>query len=120
MEDKIILSEFSKRLSELIKDNDTDISILTSKLGLRSKTTVYRYMKGEMSPKITTVKVIADIYNVNLLWLMGYDVPKENKKENFRYASYNGINIDGLDKKEIEEINRFVEFIKTKKKNEKK
>lgn len=32
-------------------------------------------MKGEMSPKITTVKVIADIYNVNPLWLIGYEIP---------------------------------------------
>lgn len=79
MEEKIILDKFSKRLSELIKDNNTDVSILTSNLGLRSKTTIYRYMKGEMSPKITTVKVIADIYNVNPLWLMGYEVPKSNK-----------------------------------------
>ena len=80
MDEKIILDKFSKRLSELIKDNNTDVSILTSDLGLRSKTTIYRYMKGEMSPKIPTVKVIADIYNVNPLWLMGYEVPKQIKK----------------------------------------
>ena len=35
----------------------------------------------------------------------------------FRYANHNGINTDGLNKDEIEEINRFVEFIKNKKKN---
>lgn len=79
MEGKIILDTFSKRLSKLIKNSNTDISILTSNLGLKSKTTIYRYMKGEMSPKITTVKVIADIYNVNPVWLMGYDVPMEKK-----------------------------------------
>ena len=38
----------------------------------------------------------------------------------FRYANYNGINTEGLDENDIEEINRFVEFIKNKKKNEKK
>lgn len=94
MEDKIILDKFSKRLSELIKNNNTDISILISNLGLKSKTTIYRYMKGEMSPKITTIKVIADIYNVNPLWLMGYDVPmtKPNSKpESNIFPSYDTI-----------------------------
>ena len=44
----------------------------------------------------------------------------ENKNYDFRYANLIGINTDGLDENDIEEINRFVEFIKNKKKNEKK
>lgn len=75
MEDKIVLNVFATRLSYLIKNNNTDINKLVSDLGLKSKTTIYRYMNGDMSPKITTVKVIADLYNVNPVWLMGYDVP---------------------------------------------
>ena len=53
---------------------------------------------------------------------MGLDVPmeKENTNNDFRYANHNGINTEGLDENDIEEINRFVEFIKNKKKNEKK
>lgn len=39
------------------------------------------------------------------------------ESNNFRYASQNGINIDGLDENEIEEVNRFVEFIRNKKKS---
>lgn len=117
MEDKIILDVFAKRLSDLIKSTDTDISTLASNLGLKSKTTIYRYIKGEMSPKITTIKVIADIYNVNPVWLMGYDVPKKTKEHDFRYASHNGINTEGLDENDIKEINSFVEFIRNKKKN---
>lgn len=48
------------------------------------------------------------------------DVERENEKQDFRYASYNSINIDGLNENDIKEINNFVEFIRNKKKNEKK
>ena len=110
MEEKIILDKFSKRLSELIKDNNTDISLLTSNLGLKSKTTIYRYMKGEMSPKITTIKVIADIYNVNPVWLMGYDVPKmqnevyKNKKNNSALVLVYGTIPAGIPMECIEDV----------------
>ena len=45
---------------------------------------------------------------------------KETPTTDFRYANHNGINTEGLDDNDIEEINRFVEFIRNKKKNEKK
>ena len=56
---------------------------------------------------------------------MGYDVPMEKTppttlKNDFRYATQSGINTDGLDKDEMEEINRFVEFIRNKKKSKNK
>lgn len=81
MEEKIILENFSTRLSNLVKEYNTDIATLTTKLGLKSKTTIYRYLKGEMSPKITTIIVLADIFNVNPVWLMGYDVPMEKEHQ---------------------------------------
>ena len=81
MNDQIILNKFSERLFKLIKDNETDINILAKALGIKSKSTIYRYMNGEMSPKITTIKYLAEYFNVNPTWLMGYDVPMERRKE---------------------------------------
>lgn len=77
MNDEIILKNFSERLSSLIKDNGTDINVLANKIGIKSKSTIYRYMNGEMAPKISTVKYLAEIFSVNPIWLMGYDVPKK-------------------------------------------
>lgn len=77
MENDIILEKFAKRFSTLISENNTDITFLLNQLGIKSKSTIYRYMNGEMAPKVTTVKILSDIFNVNPLWLMGYDVPKE-------------------------------------------
>lgn len=117
MTDQIILDKFSERLFKLIKDNGTDINALAKALGIKSKSTIYRYMNGEMSPKLTTIKYLAEYFNVNEVWLMGYDVPIE--RNSFRFASSNGIDIDGLDEEDIKEINEFVKFIKSKKKNTK-
>lgn len=75
MEENVVLDIFSQRLSTLINENHTDISFLLKQLGIKSKSTIYRYMNGEMAPKVTTVKILSDIFNVNPIWLMGYDVP---------------------------------------------
>lgn len=76
MEEKIILEIFAKRLTELINEYK-NIPYLLEYLGIKSKTTIYRYMNGEMTPKLPVVKSIADFYNVNPVWLMGLDVPKK-------------------------------------------
>lgn len=81
MNEDIILENFSKRFSELIKNSSIDISQLAKMLGIKSKSTIYRYMNGEMAPKVPTVKYASDIFNVNPLWLMGYDAPKYNNEK---------------------------------------
>ncbi len=80
MNDQIILDKFSERLFKLVKENNTDIKMLARILGIKSKSTIYRYMNGEMSPKITTIKYLAEYFNVNEIWLMGYDAPMERQK----------------------------------------
>ena len=83
---------------------------------------------GKRKPSAVILKKLAPIYNVNYIDLYekaGYlDLAESEKLSNnnsnsFRYASHNGINTDGLDENDIDEINRFVEFIKNKKKNTK-
>lgn len=76
MQEKIIPEEFSKRLNDIILENSITPEQLNEKLGFKAKSTIYRYLKGEMCPKITTVKIISQMFNINPAWLMGYDVPK--------------------------------------------
>lgn len=79
MNEEVILNKFAERLFNLVKEYNTDVSALAQKMGIKSKSTIYRYMNAEMSPKITTVKYLAEYYNVNPVWLMGYDVPMERE-----------------------------------------
>ena len=81
MNDEIILDKFAERLFSLVKENNTDVNVLAQKMGIKSKSTIYRYMNAEMSPKITTVKYLAEYYNVNPIWLIGYDVDMRKKSK---------------------------------------
>ena len=76
MNEEIILEKFAERFSELVKNSSIEVSRLAEMLGIKSKSTIYRYMNAEMAPKLTTVKYASEIFNVNPLWLMGYDVDK--------------------------------------------
>lgn len=85
-----------------------------------------------ISPSIETLKSLAQAMQMDLDYLLKllndnqeiYLDEDEYKKQfststDFRYANHNGINTEGLDENDIEEINRFVEFIKNKKKSQK-
>lgn len=61
---------FSKRLTELMNDNNETTYTLAEFLHL-TPPTISRYATGEMAPKITTVQAIAGKYGINHLWLMG-------------------------------------------------
>ena len=112
MNEEIILKKFAERLTNLIKENNVDISTLANKIGIKSKSTIYRYMNGEMVPKITTVKYLSEIFNVNPVWLMGYDVPMKlsNKIDN------KTIDLSDLSKSEIQEVKNYIDYIKNRKK----
>ncbi len=81
MNEEIILEKFAKRFSELVKSSSIDIPKLAEMLGLKSKSTIYRYMNGEMTPKLPMVKYASEIFNVNPAWLMGYDVSMERNSD---------------------------------------
>ncbi len=69
---------------------------------------------------IESSQKLANFYNVDFNWLFGSNEEQYSPHtNNFRFASYNGIDTKDLDEEDIEEINRFVEFIRNKKKNEK-
>ena len=90
-----------------------------------NKNKIERWETGNTSDIGSNVlTILADLYDVNEVWLMGYDVSmerelKEEQNNDFKFASYNGVDTKDLDDEDIEEINRFVEFIRNKKKNEK-
>lgn len=117
---QINFEKLGERLHNARIESGYTLEFVGSKIGVH-KSTILRWEKGETEKiKLPIIESLAKIYDVNSLWLMGYDVPMKNEKQDFRYASYNGINIDGLNENDIKEINNFVEFIRNKKKNEKK
>lgn len=122
-----IIDSFQNRLKQAMELRNIKQVDLVEKTNL-DKTLINKYLAGVTNARQRKLTLLADALNVNEVWLMGYDVPMEReleekscvKEDDVRYASYNGIDTEGLDEKDIEEINRFVEFIKNKKKNENK
>lgn len=66
---------FSLRLSALLSSSGETTYSVARKLGM-SAATISRYANGIILPKLTTVYYLADIFYVNPVWLMGYDVPQ--------------------------------------------
>ncbi len=67
---------FGKRLSELMMRNNETTYTVAEEFSLTSPT-ISRYVTGQMAAKITTIEQMANYFNVNPVWLMGYDVPME-------------------------------------------
>lgn len=64
---------FAKRFSNLLENSEENTHSLAKKLGL-SPATISRYANGLMTPKLITLYAAADIFGVDPLWLMGFDV----------------------------------------------
>lgn len=108
---------FSKRLKQLMNDNNETTYSIGEILNL-SAATISRYADGKMAPKITTIYSMANHFNVNPVWLMGYDVEKilQNQNENTNLskdeekliATYNKLNDIGKKEayKRIQELSQ--------------
>lgn len=85
---------------------------LTNRGRKTSNTAIANWESGLNSPDVDTVQLMCEILEKDGNYFF-------DSNSSFRYASHNGINTDGLDEKDIAEVNRFVEFIKNKKKQTK-
>ena len=81
---------FAKRLSQLLDETDENTYTLAKKLSL-TPATISRYANGLMTPKMPTLYALADIFEVNPLWIMGFDVPrtKQSKSKQINFPPPN-------------------------------
>lgn len=104
--DRLKSCRLSRNLS--LAEVANKVSISTKKLSLWENGHDYN-IDIEVSNKL------ANLYDVDFNWLMG-----SGNSQYYPYINSNKINTDGLDENDIEELNRFVEFLKAKKKQDKK
>lgn len=74
-------SNFQDRLKIAMNEKEIKASELAQKLNM-SKQAISAYTTGARSPKFPVMKMIAEVLDVNDMWLMGYDVDKERKTPN--------------------------------------
>lgn len=108
--------ELIEKLNLLMKKNNIkNISQLSKETNI-PYTTLKSIFDGDVNDiRLSTSRKLCDYFKITLDDLLDDDI----ELDNIRIASYNGVDIDGLDENDIEEINRFVEFIKNKKKTDK-
>lgn len=66
---------FGTRLNQLMQAHNYTMRTLGEAVQLNSST-IFRYIHGQIAPKVTTVNAFARLFGVNPAWLMGYDVPQ--------------------------------------------
>lgn len=115
-----LVSTFAKRFNEALHIRNMKQTDIVNLTGI-GKSSISTYLTGEYEPKQKNTYKIAKALNVSETWLMGYDVPMESETTNdilkdVRMASYNGVDVEGLSEKEIEEVKQFVEFVRNKNK----
>lgn len=64
-----------ERLIELFEADPRSLTSIAKSIGV-SKQAISMWKSGERSPKKSVLIKIAEMYNVSIEWLMGFDVPK--------------------------------------------
>ncbi len=78
-----------------------------------SNTAIANWESGLNKPDIDTLEAICIILDKDGNYFF------DTVTDSFRYASHNGVDTDGLDETDMEEINNYVEYIRNKKKKTK-
>lgn len=68
------VSNSQKRLLEMMNILDIKQSDIVKKTGIQ-KSSLSNYISGRRVPRQDQLSLIADPYDINPAWLMGYDVP---------------------------------------------
>lgn len=69
-------SDSAKRLKELMNTLNIKQSDISERAGI-PKSAMSMYVSGQRFPRQDRLSRIADVFNINEAWLMGYDVPME-------------------------------------------
>ena len=124
------IDSFANRLSIAMKENNINQVELSEKTKKYTKSIsqslINKYLKGKALARQDNIYKLCEILGVDEAWIMGYDVPMKRTpnslrkiNSDYKYASYEGIDTDGLDEEDIEELNRFADYIRSKKKKNK-
>lgn len=102
---------FAKNLKYYMDINNKSRTEVCKTLGF-AYTTFSDWYNAKIYPGIDKIEMLANYFNIKKSDLI------ENKDDDFRFASYNGIDTTDLTDEEIDEIKRFVEFVKNKRKKD--
>lgn len=74
------VASISERLNEAMEDAGKSVADLVHDTEIH-KSTIYRYLSGEMEPKRKAIGLLSRALGISEMWLCGYDVPKGRTAE---------------------------------------
>lgn len=74
------VSTFRERFNELVESSSKSRTAIADEFHV-AKQTISAWATGQTSPRLPVASALADYFDVNLGWLLGYDVPKHVNKE---------------------------------------
>lgn len=109
------MTNFGKNLVTLRKRKNLTLVELTNQLNSRynikfSKASIDRWEKGTTSPSISHASALADFFDISLDELSGRH-NLEIEQQDTMAAHFDK---DGLTPEEIDEVNRFIEWVRNK------
>ena len=104
--------ETANRINEALSESGMTPQELANKTGL-NKASISQYRNGSHKPSNKTAHIIGTLLNVNPLWLMGFDVHKEEPLFYKKTIDYNFIYnyITHADADKLSQIRRYIEFV---------
>lgn len=111
--------DFKNRLVKLRKELNLTQEELAKKIGY-TRTAISAWEIGRNEPSYDDVIKIADFFNVSIDYLLGKsDIKNPEELKNVKFANSSGLDTEGLDKEDLEELQRQIEYMKKLKKNKK-
>ena len=90
---------------------------LAKKLNLSSSASISQYEKGDRVPGDDIKLKMCEIFNCSLDYLLGKsDIRNPEELKNVKFANATGLDTAGLDKEDLEELQRQIEYMKKLKK----
>ena len=104
---------FGDKIKKLRQEKGWNQEYVAQQLNI-SVPALSRYESGTYEPKsLSIISDFAKLYDVTTDYLLGLSLEyDEEALKDVRMASYNGVDVEGLSDKEIEEIKQFVEFVR--------
>ncbi len=85
-----------------------------------AKSTVAMYEKGDRKPSMEILLKLSDIFDCSIDYILGKsNIKNPEELKNVKFANSSGLDTEGLDKEDLEELQRQIEYMKKLKKNKK-
>ena len=108
------MTEFSDILKTLRKERGWSQPDLAQRLGV-SKSTISMYEQGRREPDVDTCRKIADIFQVDMDYLLGRDETSSGHFSPVTIAAH--LDTYGLTDAELEDVADYIKFIRSKRKS---